>query len=176
MRKREKVDELLLGRIRKLLRDMSGVEGGVPEDEDGVFQCARDCMAYIADRCDGLLKNEYVRASYPGRSVVETGLRLAHEVSEGAHDARALFGVLKQREGDFLDFSEDFEQVQAFFPNQQRLFDEALKASELMKDEAVYFEGDEHALQVLANLRSILADERPYRRIKDLSGFIGTIE
>ncbi|MDO4443489.1 MAG: BREX system P-loop protein BrxC [Slackia sp.] len=173
--KREKVDEFLLSKVRKLLKELPGVDV-VPEDEDGVFSCAKQQLGHIEETCGNLLRNEYARAAYPGKDLVASGQRLAKELLQHDATAKTLFEALRTREDDVADFTEDFESIRGFFPNQQRLFDEALKADALMQEEGEYLRDDAEVSEALASLREILAMERPYRRIKEVNGYVRIIE
>lgn len=173
--KREKVDEVLLSRVRRMLRDMPGIDV-VPEDEDGVSACARSALANIESRCEGLLANEYARESaYPGRETVVEGKRLAEGVLAAGRDAKTLFDELIAHEDDLLDFMEDFEAVRGFFPNQQHLFDESLAIDRLMRDEAGSFAAEGDVETALNNLREVIAAPRPYDRIRELNACNETV-
>ncbi len=172
--KRERIEEGLLVKMRRLLRDLPGVDV-VPEDEDGMFACAKEALGRIADKCEGLLRNEYAKANYPGKNVVKAGEGLAKELLQQDVTAKALFSALSKKEDDLLDFTEDFEAIEGFFPNQQRLFDKALRVNSLMVDEEEYLQVNAEVANALASLRDILEMEAPYRRIKDLGGFADVV-
>ena len=176
--KREKIDEVLLRCVRKLLQEMPGVEGMIPEDEDGLAEFSKERLGSLKDRCEQLIKNEYQRnKSYPGRPVVDAGARLIHEALSDAVDVRSLFSSLKAHEGDLLDFAEDFEDIEGFFPSQQRLFDEAcaLDAS-IVQEDLEYLKDDADTMRAIEGMRSVLGAERPYGDISKLSGLMQTIK
>lgn len=172
--KRERVDEILLGRVRKLLKELPGVDA-VPTDEDELFESARTWLQSALDSCNELLSGPYARETrYPGRDVAATGRRLCGELLEHARDAKSLFKGMTGSDDELLDFAEDFESVRGFFPNQQRLFDEALKAIDLMREDDGYV-SDEDALAALSEIEAIVSDPAPYRLVSNLSALTDVV-
>ena len=173
--KREKVDELTLGRIRKLLRDLPGIDS-LPEDEDGMLTVAKEWLEEKHAECEKLIMDEYARnAAYPGRDVVASGRALTSELLQHARNARALFKALKEHSDDLEDFAEDFEPIQGFFPNQQRIFDDALDVLKLMDDDGDYLDSDSSAIEATGDIRKIIESKAPYGLISNLPSLIATV-
>lgn len=172
--KRERVDEILLGRMRKLLKELPGVDA-VSADEDELFESARTWLQNALDSCNDLLSGPYARESrYPGRDVAAAGRKLCGSLLEQAHDAKSLFKEMTASDDELLDFAEDFESVRGFFPNQQRLFDEALKAIDLMHEDDGYI-FDEEALEALSQIEQIVSEKAPYRLVSNLPALTDAI-
>lgn len=174
VRKRERIDEGLMVPARRLLKELTG-QGAVPEDEDGLIRAVIETLGEKRGKAEELLRTEYAREDYPGREVVARGIEATKGVLEHASDSRALLRAFSQAQDDLLDFSEDFEKVESFFPNQQRLYDEALALSSMMESEAVYLADDQDALRAVAEVRTILEMPEPYGRIKDLRALMDRV-
>lgn len=173
--KREKIDDVLLGRVRKLLRQLPGIDS-LPEGEDELMAVAKDWLEARHDECERLLTQEYARqAAYPGRDVVAAGRMLTGDLLQHARNAKALFKALKDSSDKVEDFAEEFESVQGFFPNQQRLFDDALATVDLMNDDKDYLGDDASAMEALSEIQSIIGMERPYRVVSNLPSLVSVI-
>ena len=166
VRKRVLPSASLMGRARSLMRDFTGEPAA--EDADGLARAIVEAMEARRARTQALLEGPYEVRKYPGRAVVEEGLRLANTVLCAQGDDVALMKEFVGAEEALLDWSEDFELVESFFPNQQRLFDEAWSLCELMEKEADYLVSSREAQEALAKLEGVLADEKPYERVRDL--------
>lgn len=167
VRKRVLPSASLMGQARSLMRDFTG-EPAVPEDADGLARAIVEVMEARRARTQALLEGPYDVRKYPGRAVVEEGLRLANTVLCVQGDDVALMKEFVGAEEALLDWSEDFELVEGFFPNQQRLFDEAWSLNELMEKEAAYLVSSREAQEALAKLEEVLVDEKPYERVREL--------
>lgn len=175
VRKRERLDEAQLNSARRLLKELVG-GAAVPEDEDDLLAAIVKVVQGMSDRSKELLDREYAHGSYPGRDVVVRGINVTKGVLASQNDPIALLTAFRDAKDELLDFSEDFERVSGFFPNQQRLFDKAAALSALMEGEEPYLAGDEKALGALEQVRAILASPEPYGRIKELSTLSSTVE
>lgn len=167
VKKRERIDEGLMMPARRLLKELTG-QSVVPEDEDGLIAAVMAALNEKRDVAEGLLRTEYAHEDYPGREIVARGIEAIKGVLAHASDPQALLHAFNQAQDDLLDFSEDFEKVQGFFPNQQRLYDDALKLSRKMEKEAAYLAADQDTQQAIAEVEAILRMPEPYGRIKDL--------
>ena len=107
---------------------------------------------------------------YPGKDVVERGVHVLTEILEAQRDPEALLDVFVKNEDDLLDFAEDMQEVQRFFDNQKRLFDDAVKVLDLVKEEATYLEGNIEAKIATEEITGILQNEKPYGKIAKLNG------
>lgn len=168
--KRVRINDVLLNKGRRILKDFIG-SGSVPDDEDGLIAAIKEALQKTNERCTELLRIEYAQQRpYPGRDVVEDGRRIASEILEHAKDNEDFLMTFNRNEDALLDFSEDFEKVEGFFPNQQRIFDDSLKIVSMMQDEQIYLQGNAEVMSALASIKSILEMTKPYDKIKDLGG------
>ncbi|TJW09728.1 BREX system P-loop protein BrxC [Parvibacter caecicola] len=173
VRKRERMGEEVLVPVRHLLKDLTN-NIDVPADEDGLVAAVKDYVDGTADRLQQLLQHYAAQPAYPGKAVVQDGIRLMEGIKAEESNAHSLMQLFAARKNELLDFDEDFEPVQGFFPNQQRLFDEALHLVDRMRDEAEYLEAPE-AEAALGQVQDVLAMDSPYGRVKDLSGLMAKV-
>lgn len=175
---RKALDANLLKRAKDVLREIDGTID-IPNDEDGLVKAVRDCMKGRIERFNGVLNARFrgVASPYPGRELIENAVHLASAVLEQQADSEALLRELTKRGDDILDNVDDLGDVERFFNTGQiELFDAAVRIDNLMRSENVYIEGNAAVQQNLAAMRGILADPKPYRRIKDLPALGRTVE
>lgn len=176
VRRREPVSENLLRTARELLRATDRL-AEVPKDEDGLVRSIRESLQRLQSSCEKLLQGEYSRHDeYPGRETVVEAINLSKEVLSHDKDATDFLRSYTRHGDDFEDLAEDLTRVNNFFPQQQRIFDRALATIELMRDEEVYFSGDEDVLKNLETVKKIVKMPEPYRYIKDLNTPLDAIE
>lgn len=174
IKKRELPSSALMSRARALLRELPGTST-VPDDIDGLTRAVREYLEGQRERTRNLLTNEYEQREYPGRAVVERGLHLASEILKSHADEVAFLKAFTDAEDDLLDWSEDAEPVLGFFPNQQRLFEEAAKLREAMAGEGVYLIDSAEAQRALEEMAAILGNSAPYSRMSELPALGDTV-
>lgn len=167
------MSDIVLRQARTVLRDFApGV--AVPEDEDGLIAAVKDALEQKREHCRSLIADAYAKQPddfpYPGRETVGEGAHLISEVLQNESDGEALLNAFKNAGDDLLDFVEDMEPIDGFFPNQQRLFDESAGLLAVMSEERVYLEANQPAQSAIADIAAILRMEKPYGRIHELSG------
>lgn len=173
VRKRERLDESVLLPARRLLKELTE-QISVPDDEDGLVNAVTCYLEETAEALKGLLADEYRHAAYPGKDVVVQGEKLIGEVLAQGGNPRSLLKAFRAHDGELQDFAEDYQQVQGFFPNQQRIYDQALQLVKDMEGETDYV-ADQQAADALRQVQSILAMDAPYRQIQNLPGLMGTV-
>lgn len=174
VRKREKIDDMLMHRVRDVLCDME-LDGTVPDDEDGMVSYAVEHLDAKLEWCRAKLADEYARAAYPGRDEVVRAIEVLSGVLEAKGDRVALFGAIAKADDDLCDVAEDLETMEGFFPNQQRIYDDALKLVSLMSKPQEQPTADAQAMEALTHVRDVLAESKPYRSISQLGGNIATV-
>ena len=176
---REILDSILLKRARSIMADFApGV--AAPDDEDGLVAAVKQALHDARDRCQELIRDAYDKQPdgypYPGRDTVGEGAHVIGEVLANESDPIALLNAFKNAENDLLDFKEDMERVEGFFPNQQRLFDASAKLLAMMREERVYFEANQPAQDAIAKIDEILKLSEPYGRIQELNALNQELE
>lgn len=108
-------------------------------------------------------------SSYPGKDVIRRGLSLLEDIKEKTSPL-SFYQVLYDREEDFEDLAEDYEDVEKFFADgskQREIFDNALLCLRQFEKSLTYI--DDPAVGKLAeNMKTIIAMPVPYGRIHEL--------
>lgn len=173
---RERVDELLVSRVRKILHDLPGMNASL-SSEDEIFDAVKGWIAETKEHCNALLTSQYTRGKkYPGRDVVEQGRTLLGELTNESRNAKTLFEAIHHKGDDLLDFVEDYENVCGFFETQQHLFDDALAVLDLMTEDADFMAQDAAVSNALAALNDIVNASAPYGRISEINSCVGTVQ
>lgn len=139
---------------------------------------SRDEDTFMADffrRTDNMIRDmERIRelqknSSYPGKDVIRQGLSLLKEM-KGKTSPLSFYQTLYDREEDFEDLAEDYEDVEKFFAQdskQKKIFDNALLCLRQFEKSRTYI--DDPAVGKLAeDMRAIIAMPVPYGRIHEL--------
>ena len=114
--------------------------------------------------------------AYPDKAVVERGVKLCNELLSQKKDNTALLKKLIAMEDDFLDHNEDMADVLAFFKNQKNIFDSAAALIAKLSAEQEYLQAEREATNALAQIRAILNQAKPYKRIAELPDLIHTVQ
>lgn len=108
-------------------------------------------------------------SSYPGKDVIRRGLSLLEDIKEKTSPL-SFYQALYDREEDFEDLAEDYEDVEKFFAKgskQREIFDNALLCLRQFDKSRTYI--DDPAVGKLAEeMRAIIAMPVPYGRIHEL--------
>lgn len=150
--------------------------GAIPDDEDGL-------IAYITEKFDterstlnDLLTKEYSREGYPGRNVVENGVKLCGDLLAQKSDNIALLKKAVDMQDDFLDHTDDMSEVNTFFRVQRDIFDNAKKQAALVGEEKEYFRTEDDALAAVSAIKEIITLPKPYKRISELPELIQRVQ
>ena len=98
---------------------------------------------------------------YPYKQAVEDGVHVLMQVQQQQNDPEALLRAFQKAEDDLLNFAEVKGDVDAFFPNQQRLFDESAKLLASIAEEGDSMEVDGDAQDAIAQVKAILQSPKP---------------
>lgn len=142
------------------------------EDEDALVQCIVDEFSEAKEHCKALNRKYYVGITreypYPGSKVIEEGAHAIALVLAQMSQPEALLRAVKDAEEELLNYAEDIKEVDGFFGTQKHVFDEAVKALDVAKEDDFYLRENEKAQEALSGMRKILMLEAPYGRIKEL--------
>lgn len=185
LRRRSEVDKALLVRhvaipdsvlrsARQFLRDYFGVMD-VPADEDGLVKFVQTEFTKQRDAWNALLRDAYAKAKYPGRDLVEQGVKLCDTLLAQRRDSTALLAKLNAMQDDLLNHSEDFAQVTAFFKAQRPVYDTAAELLARLRTENDYLQADRELMGGLLRIREILSMPAPYARIGELPALCGQV-
>lgn len=173
--RRERPSDASIEKTRRVLRELDPTLT-VPDDLDELVIVVRDNLTNNKEWCVQLIQDEYEKADYPQRDLVEQGAKITGDILANAADERALLAAFTKAETELLDWNEDVEGLRGFFPNQQRIFDEAAALLESMQAENAYLESDAQAQEVMQSIRDILHDAKPYRKIPNLTPLINDLK
>lgn len=166
--RRIKIPEALLKSSRRFLKDYFNIMD-LPADEDGLIAFVSENFNAEREKFRKLLDQDYSAKKYPGREVVEDGIKLCNDLLSQKKDNIALLKKMSALEDDFLDLHEDMNEVDAFFRSQKTIYDNASALAVKMESEKEYLLHEETAMQALAQIESILKMQKPYLKIKDLT-------
>ena len=151
--------------VREVMKELFHVSS-VTEDEDTQRQ---DFQRYSGRLLRDFeeLERSYRECPYPGKKVVENGKQLLRTV-EPIQRSLEFFQTVSRRREDFLELAEDYEPVHAFFHGEQReIFRRAVDMLAIYEDSKTYIV-DAELEDTVAQMRSILRKEQPYRDIPKL--------
>lgn len=151
--------------VREVMKELFHVSS-VTEDEDTQMQ---DFQRYSRNLLRDFeeLERSYRECPYPGKKVVESGKQLLRTV-EPIQRSLEFFQTVSRRREDFLELAEDYEPVYAFFHGEQReIFRRAVDMLAIYEDSKTYIV-DAELEDTVAQMRSILRKEQPYRDIPKL--------
>ncbi len=171
---RRSVPAGVLNGTRALLRDVSRRQD-VSADEDGLVQFAHDWLGGKHNEMAELLREKYDRGAYPGRAQVEALRDLCGQILGTYGDPATFLATLNERDDEVRDACEDMEEVEQFFARQIDQYEAARSLVAGMAGERGYLEGCDEAAQALRQVEAILADERPYDKIKQLAGLCNAV-
>jgi hypothetical protein len=169
------IDLPTIEKSRKILKELFNTMD-VPSDEDTLVYYVVSSFTSERDKLQSLLENQYASRAYPDRTVVEQGVKLCNDLLSQKKDNLALLKKLIAMEEDFLDHNEDMADVLAFFKNQKNIFDSAAALLAKLSAEQEYLQAEREATNALAQIRAILNQAKPYKRITELPALIHTVE
>ena len=165
--RRTAISDSLMKKSREFLKEYFNTMD-LPSDEDSLISYVLDSFTAEKDKLQGLLDNQYAAGSYPDKAVVENGVKLCTDLLSQKKDNTALLTKMVAMEDEFLDLSEDMADVLAFFKNQKTIFDSASALLYTLTAESEYLQADQEATRALAQIKNILAMQKPYKNIADL--------
>lgn len=138
------------------------------EDEDTIMS---NFQRYAQNTYNEIEKLEvhYSQYQYPGKKVLTDGKKLMLTVIQ-LQSAMEFFAAVSKMREDFMDFAEDYDPVKAFFAGeQQQIFMRALDMLAIYDDSKTYIV-DSVLENIVAQMRTIVRQEKPYGNIPKLPG------
>ena len=171
---RTEMDPGLLKKAREFLKEFFNTMD-LPTDEDTLIVFVISSFTSERDKLQSLLDNQYASRAYPDKAVVGHGVKLCNDLLSQKKDNTALLKKLIAMQDDLLDHNEDMADVLAFFKNQKNIFDSAVSLIAKMSTEQEYLQAEQDATNALAQIRTILNQSKPYKRIAELPDLIHTV-
>lgn len=165
--RRTAISDSLMKKSREFLKEYFNTMD-LPSDEDSLISYVLDSFTAERDKLQSLLDNQYASSTYPDKAVVENGVKLCTELLSQKKDNTALLTKMVTMGDEFLDLSEDMADVLAFFKNQKTIFDSAATLLYTLTAESEYLQAEQEATRALAQIKNILAMQKPYKNIADL--------
>lgn len=150
--------------------------GAIPDTENELITYIIDKFTQQRDNLNDLLSKQYANHNYPGRMIVEQGVKLCNDLLMHKNDSIALLEQAVKMQDDFLDNAEDIADVLTFFRVQQQIFDKAQEKLDAVSAEKEYFSAEQAALSTFSIMKEILTSEKPYRRISELPELTQSIQ
>jgi len=188
LRKRTEIDKAIIGfriapptalikKAREFLSEYFNCTlGAIPDDEDGIIAYIIEKFETERNKLNDLIIKEYSANAYPGRGVVENGIKLCNELLGQKNDNIALLKKAVDMQEDFLELAEDMSEVDTFFRVQRSIFDNARSQVERVNEEKEYFQTEDNTLAVVEKIKQIIAMQKPYKRISELPELIQTVQ
>ncbi|MDD2502612.1 MAG: BREX system P-loop protein BrxC [Clostridia bacterium] len=164
--------------VKEFLREYFDVMD-VPNDEDGLIKFIVDKFSMQKTHYEEL--NEcYIGHTYPDHALVQSAIALMSEVLSQQKDNIALINRVIQKEDDLDDNKEAMQNVESFFKNQVKVFDDAVQFAADLRNDLDYFAKEEEANQALNQIRLITmvqpGEKYDYKRIPELNGLMNTVK
>ncbi|HOO06609.1 MAG TPA: BREX system P-loop protein BrxC [Ruminococcus sp.] len=150
--------------------------GAIPDTENELITYIIDKFTQQRDNLNDLLSKQYANHNYPGKAIVEQGVKLCNDLLMHKNDSIALLEQAVKMQDDFLDNAEDIADVLTFFRVQQQIFDKAQEKLDAVSAEKEYFSAEQAALTTLSKMKEILESAKPYRRISELPELTQSIQ
>ena len=173
--RRTAISDSLMKKSREFLKEYFNTMD-LPSDEDSLISYVLDSFTAERDKLQSLLDNQYASGTYPDKAVVENGVKLCTDLLSQKKDNMALLTKMVAMEDEFLDLSEDMADVLAFFKNQKTIFDSASTLLYTLTAESEYLQAEQEAAKALAQIKNILAMQKPYKNIADLPTLIQKVQ
>lgn len=114
-----------------------------------------------------VLKKDYERVAYPGKKVIEAGIKVLSDIVQ-IQVPLEFYQTVTKRQDDLFDFTEDYEPVKAFFAGEQKtIFDKALLFLDKYDDSKTYIV-DAKLESVVDAIRTIVRKDKPFADIPKL--------
>ncbi|MEW6215807.1 MAG: hypothetical protein AB1478_11515, partial [Nitrospirota bacterium] len=150
-------------RIKKIMMDAFG-SASLPDDTEGLFNKTKEVISGFRKELEGY-KVLYYGKSYPGKDLVEDGLKLLDKILSINEDSQFFQTVITNKD-NLLDLSEDIEPVRSFFKTQVSIFDKNLEEYKRFVNDKSYL--NEEAKKNLEEMNRIFNMKEPYKEIKNL--------
>ncbi len=148
------------------------------DDEDVILSTFQTHADNLLQKLENRKRYDYTEKDndtkkYPGKEVVETGIKLLQDITGQTEPSEFYPKLLKKKE-ELYDFAEDYEPVNNFFNGEQkRIFDDALRQMAIYEESRVYIV-DKPLEDTVASIQKILKSRKPYREIPKLPALLET--
>ena len=114
-----------------------------------------------------VLKKDYERVAYPGKKVIEAGIKVLSDIVQ-IQVPLEFYQTVTKKQDDLFDFTEDYEPIKAFFAGEQKtIFDKALLFLDKYDDSKTYIV-DAKLESMVDAIRTIVRKDKPFADIPKL--------
>ncbi len=114
-----------------------------------------------------VLKKDYERVAYPGKKVIEAGIKVLSDIVQ-IQVPLEFYQTVTKKQDDLFDFTEDYEPIKAFFAGEQKtIFDKALLFLDKYDDSKTYIV-DAKLESVVDSIRTIIRKDKPFADVPKL--------
>lgn len=166
--KRQITDLKVLNDVRQLSKDLFKQMG--PNEEEALFGFVVDELAKWELNLSRYNYSSQGRA-YPGKEEISLGLETCQNLLK-QKDAYYFFKLFLQAKDEFLDLSEDYENIKEFFESQQPIWDKAIEAKEMFQRNEYQLIKNTETQKALDRIREILGFPQPYEHIHELPALV----
>ncbi|MDB5531487.1 MAG: hypothetical protein JWR51_4590 [Devosia sp.] len=169
---RKTVDRDVLQKVRELGRTMFSKVG--PDNEDGLAKELRELLAEWSVNLKGWLQLADT-GSYPGKSEIADANGVIRKAL-AIEDASEFLSHLYDNKADLLDIADDYADVQGFYTNQKKPWDDMRSALDRFKANDAELRKDDAATVALDRIAAILAMPEPYGSIREGAALTSKID
>lgn len=162
--------EALMRKSTEFLREYLNAMD-IPQGEDDLVAFVKSTFEQKRDHYQKLL-DQYTTHAYPEKNLLIQARDMTTDILSQSGDNVALLNRMVQRQDDLLDMSEDLEDLEQFFASQKSVFDSAADTLQNFDKERDYLSNEPESADALETISTILAMEKPYRRIGELPALV----
>ena len=168
LKKRERVKDKYVKVLKDLCTDIFDFSA-MPKDEDSMMKIFKGYCKTEITKIDGMLSHYGTISKYPGKDVLVEGKEVFQEILN-ENDTIAFFELVSKREDDLLDYDDNVQDIKGFFDlkgTQKKHFDDALEKIKNFEENDIFITDDE-TIKIIDNIKEIVKDNKPYRKIQNL--------
>ena len=168
LKKRERVKDKYVKVLKDLCTDIFDFSA-MPKDEDSMMKIFKGYCSTEITKIDGMLSHYGTISKYPGKDVLVEGKDVFQEIVN-ENDTIAFFELVSNREDDLLDYDDNVQDIKGFFDTkgtQKKHFDDALDKIKNFEENDIFITDDE-TIKIIDNIKEIVKDNKPYRKIQNL--------
>lgn len=168
LKKREKVKEKYVKVLKELCTELFNFSA-LPKDEDGMMRIFKERCNTEINSIDKMLIYYGTSSRYPGEEILKKGKEVLNRITKEL-DTIKFFELVADSEDDLLDYVDDVTDIKSFFDpkgSQKKHFDDAISKIKNFRDNNIYIV-DNETIGVVEEMKKIVNDKKPYKKIKDL--------
>lgn len=175
--KRQVIRAKTMNDVKNILRDYFDVMD-VPDDEDGLVRFITEKFEQEKDHYEEL-DRRYDGNNYPDHKLVKESIKLIEDILSQRKDNIALIEKVLKEEHNLFGNKDDMQNVEGFFKNQVKVFDEAVRMENELKNDQSYLMAEEEANNALNEIRRItmfdVGKNSIYSSIPKLNGLMDIV-